>query len=218
MYTARSVGVSRSRTTSSADASSSTRCTPASGSPPGSTSSGTQGPSGVWRRDRADRATFRASRAVARDRKATGLITTERSVNCQRSHMSWTTSSASTSLPTIRYAVPKRRGRSPSKAAAVASRAPSPAAGRVSGRLRGRSVDTLITAPFRLWHPSMPSGTRSRRSPRRDAPEDAWSAAPGAPGPLPRGPRRTPSHRPVPGLRPWPPSPRAGRRRAACGR
>ncbi|KJY30573.1 hypothetical protein VR45_27330 [Streptomyces sp. NRRL S-495] len=158
MYTARSLGVSRSRTTSSADASSSARCTPASGSLPVSTGSGSQGPSGVWRRARADWATLRASRAVARDRKAAGLTTAERSVSCQRSQTSWTTSSASTALPRIRYAAPKRRGRSSSKAAAASSRVASPAGGRVSGRVPGRSVNTLITAPFRLRHPSMPAG------------------------------------------------------------
>src|SRR6266536_2933648 len=44
------------------------------------------------------------------------------SLVCQRNHTSWTRSSASTALPSIRYAMPNSRGRTSAKTAAACSR------------------------------------------------------------------------------------------------
>ena len=83
----------------------------------GSTSGGTGSGSGrssvptVSRRARAHWEAFSASRAVAVVRNAVASRTLLRSARCQRIHVSCTTSSASATLPSIRYAIPKRRRR-----------------------------------------------------------------------------------------------------------
>jgi len=52
-----------------------------------------------------------ANRVVAVARNAGGSTTALRSVPCQRNHASWTMSSASAALPSMRYAIPNKRGR-----------------------------------------------------------------------------------------------------------
>jgi hypothetical protein len=67
-----------------------------------STGSGSHGPTYVSRRACADCATLIASRVVVVVRKALAFSITLRSVVCQRSQASCTTSSASVALPSIR--------------------------------------------------------------------------------------------------------------------
>lgn len=90
--------MSRSVASSSASA----RSAPSAGSSDVSTGSGSQGPTYVSRRARADVAALIASRVVTVVRKAAAFRTWSRSVPCQRSQASCTTSSASATPPSIR--------------------------------------------------------------------------------------------------------------------
>ncbi len=75
---------------------------PSVGSALVSTGSGSHGPTYVSRRMRAESAVLIARRVVIVVRNPPGLRTADRSVCCQRSQASWTMSSASTTLPSIR--------------------------------------------------------------------------------------------------------------------
>jgi hypothetical protein len=122
MYAARSVGESRSRMSSTATSRASLRSAPRCGSALVSTGSGSHGPMYVSRRTRADWVALIASLVMAVARYAAGFATLLRSVVCQRSHTSWTRSSASATLPSIRYAIPNRRGRTSANTAAACSK------------------------------------------------------------------------------------------------
>ena len=77
--------------------------------------SGSQGPTYSSRRTLAERSWSMQRRVTTAERYALGERTSVRGARCQRKNASWTTSSASMTLPSIRYAMEKRSGRCWSK-------------------------------------------------------------------------------------------------------
>ena len=160
-YTTRSSGDRVSSTTSRPYETVSATRTPVAGSPAMSTGSGSHSPTYASRRAAIRRRRSRASREVIVTRKAPGSRTSSRGSEDQRSHASCTTSSASETWPSIRYATATMRGRLSSKAVCAGV--------SVTGggtRLAGR----FVTSPSGYrWHASpAPGGDhRSAFDPRR---------------------------------------------------
>jgi hypothetical protein len=101
--TARSTGSSRSSTVRKPRVRDSAVATVAKGSSsPTGRGSGSHGPTYTSRRRRADRRRSMARRVVTVVSHAAGSATAARSVDSQRSQASWTTSSASSGMPSIR--------------------------------------------------------------------------------------------------------------------
>ncbi len=126
--TARSSGLSRSSSTSAAIDSESASSAERSGSSYGSASSGSgnHGPTYCSRRTRAERSTSIEIRVTTADRKALAEVGRV-SDSSQRSQASWTASSASATLPRIRYAMENSSGRrSSNSSVAVTPGLPSP--------------------------------------------------------------------------------------------
>src|SRR5215475_387118 len=109
--TARSNGDRVSSTTSIAYDTESAISTSSAASGDVNSGSGSQGPTYVSWRARADCISFRARFVTVLTRYAFGARTCSASVRDQRSHASWTTSSASATLPVNRYATENSSGR-----------------------------------------------------------------------------------------------------------
>ena len=163
--TARSVGDNRSSRSRTASARSTDISAASVGSSEAGTRSGSQRSTGISRRTWAEATKLSVTRVVIVTRNATRSRTCARSAPFQRTHTSWTTSSASATRPSIRYAIANRRGRilwnsvassdassaiRPFEAPPFADRAPS---ARVVNR-RGSSHSRL--------RPSVTSLTRAR--------------------------------------------------------